>query len=104
MQISKCYVINEESHGAIGAAQSPKAAAEWLIATGWVEEYTDYSIFHPHKTDPRHGEWEHMTIRDYCDREGIADWEHWFIDNASPEWLEEHFCVYLYRMDYAVDE
>jgi hypothetical protein len=104
MSIGRCYIISEESHGTIGAAQSPKAAAKWLIATGWVEEYTDYSIFHPHKTDSRHGEWEHMTIRDYCDREGIADWEHWFIDNASPEWLEEHFCIYLYRMDYAVDE
>ena len=104
MSISKCYIINEECHGAIGAAESPRAAAKWLIATGWVKEYTDYSIFHPHKTDPRHGEWEHMTIRDYCDREGIADWERWFIDNASPEWLEEHFCIYLHRMDYAIDE
>ena len=103
MQISKCYVINEESHGAIGVAQSPKAAAEWLIATGWVNEYVDYGIFHP-KTYLRYGKWEHMTIRTYCDREGIADWERWFIDHASPEWLEEHFCIYLHRMDYAVDE
>ena len=103
MQISECYVINEESHGAIGVAQSPKAAAKWLIATDWVGEYTDYRIFHPNKTDPWHGEWEHITICDYCDREGIADWEHWFIDNADRGWLAEHFCIHLYQMDYAVD-
>ena len=104
MSISKCYVINEESHGTIGVAQSPKAAAEWLVATGWVEGYTNYSIYHPWKDYTKGGTWEHITISKYCELNGIADWEQWFIDNASPEWLEEHFCIYLHRMDYAVDD
>lgn len=104
MKISECYIISEESHGAIGAAESPQAAAKWLIATGWIDEWTDYGVYVPSEHNPNKGEWVHIPICGHCKVNGIANWEQWFIDNASSEWLAEHFCISLYRMDYAVDE
>ena len=99
MSISRCYIISEESHGPIGCAKSAMAAAKWLIATGWVNEYTEYGIFNEWLRS-----WEHTTIHDYCNQKGVADWEQWFIDNATAEWLEEHFLIYLRLVDLATDD
>lgn len=100
----KVFIIDEECHGSIGVATSPKSAMRWLIETGWVDEYTDYGIYHyDYAKDGMRG-WEHIAIRSYCDQNGIADWKQWLIDNASAEWLEEHFLIYLREVDLAETE
>ena len=35
------YIISEENHGQIGVAASYKAALQWLIASGWIDRYSD---------------------------------------------------------------
>jgi len=95
----KVFIIVEECHGAIGVATSPKSAMRWLIEQGWIDEYTDFFVYQ--ESD---NEQEQMTIRTYCDQEGIADWQQWLIDNASPEWLEWHFLIYLREHDLAETE
>lgn len=37
----KVYTICEDNHGQIGVAVSYKAAAQWLVASGWVDQYSD---------------------------------------------------------------
>jgi len=95
----KVFIIVEECHGSIGVATSPKSAMRWLIEQGWIDEYTDFFVYQ--ESD---NEQEQMTIRTYCDQEGIADWQQWLIDNASPEWLEWHFLIYLREHDLAETE
>ena len=90
MPNKKVFIIVEECHGSIGVATSPKSAMRWLIDEGWIGEYTDFFVYR--ESDD---EQEQMTIRTYCDQEGIADWQQWLIDNANPEWLEWHFLIYL---------
>lgn len=94
------YIIDEECHGPIGVATSPKSAMRWLIEEGWIEEYTDFFVPYGEYTD----ELEQIAIRNYCDREGIDDWQQWLIDNASAEWLEDHFLIYLRQVDLADEE
>ena len=96
----KVFIIVEECHGSIGVATSPKSAMRWLLDEGWIGEYTDFFIPYGEYTD----ELEQVTIRNYCDREGITDWQQWLIDNASAEWLEEHFLIYLREHDLAETE
>ena len=91
----KVFIIIEENHGSIGVATSPKSAMRWLLDEGWIEEYTDYGVFIPSDTSLNFGKWEHCTIEEYCEQNGIADWQQWLIDNASAEFLEEHFLIYL---------
>lgn len=38
-------IIREENHGFIGVATTDKAAKQWLIRKGWVEQYSD--IYNP---------------------------------------------------------
>ena len=95
----KVFIIVEECHGSIGVATSPKSAIRWLLDEGWISEYTDFFVYQ--KSDD---EQEQMTIRTYCDREGIADWQQWLIDNASAEFLEWHFLIYLREHDLAETE
>ena len=37
----KAYTINEENHGFIGVAASHKAALQWLVTLGWVDQYSE---------------------------------------------------------------
>lgn len=93
----KVYIIVEECHGSIGVATSPKSAMRWLIEEGWVNDYTDFYF----RYNEHSAEWEQITVRSYCDQNGIADWKQWLINNASAEWLEEHFLIYLREHDLA---
>ena len=101
MQGKKVYIIVEECHGAIGVATSPKSDMRWLLDEGWIGEYSEYGVYIPGETNPIFGHWEYCSVREYCDREGIADWQKWLIENASAEGLEEHFLIYLRKHDLA---
>ena len=100
----KVFIIIEENHGSIGVATSPKSAMRWLLDEGWIEEYTDYGVYIPSDTNLDFGEWKHCTIEEYCKQHNIADWQQWLIDNASIEFLEEHFLIYLREHDLAETE
>jgi hypothetical protein len=95
----KVFIIVEECHGSIGVAISPKSAMRWLIAEGWIDEYSQYSIW-----DEAKREWHHAYVYEVCEQNGIADWQRWLIDNASAEFLEDHFLIYLREHDLAVAE
>lgn len=90
----KVFIIVEECHGSIGVATSPKSAMRWLIEQGWIEEYSEYGIWDGEK-------WEHIPVAEYCEQNDIADWQQWLMDNASVDFLEEHFLIYLREYDLA---
>ena len=102
MDKKKVFIIVEECHGSIGVATSPKSAMRWLLDEGWIEEYTDYGVYVENAEDLEH--WKHCGIADYCEQNGIANWQQWLIDNASVELLEEHFLIYLREVDLAETE
>ncbi len=97
----KVFIIVEECHGSIGVATSPKSAMRWLLDEGWIGEWSEYGVYIPGETNPIFGHWEHYSVQEYCKQNGIADWQQWLIDNASAEWLEEHFLIYLREHDLA---
>lgn len=84
----KVFIIDEECHGVIGVATSPKSAMRWLLDEGWIYEYSEYSVWNDL-------EWEHFSIAKYCEQNGIADWQQWLLDSASVEFLEDGFLIYL---------
>jgi hypothetical protein len=100
----KVFIIVEECHGSIGVATSPKSAMRWLIEEGWIGEWSEYGVYIPGETNPIFGHWEHCSVQEYCEQNGIADWQQWLIDNASVEFLEDHFLIYLREHDLAENE
>lgn len=102
MEKQKVFIIVEECHGSIGVATSAKSAMRWLIEEDWINEYTDYGVYVENAEDIEH--WKHCGIADYCEQHGIADWQQWLIDNASVDFLEEHFLIYLREVDLAETE
>lgn len=98
----KVFIIVEECHGAIGVATSPKSAMRWLLDKGWIEEYTDYSIYV--KNSDNNSYWKHIPIAKYCEQNGIADWQQWLMDSASIEFLENRFLIHLREHDLAETE
>jgi hypothetical protein len=97
MEKKQVFIIDEECHGSIGVATSPKSAMRWLIEQGWIEEYSEYGIWDGEK-------WEHIPVAEYCEQNGIADWQQWLMDNASVEFLENGFLIYLREHDLAETE
>ena len=97
MLTKKVFIIDEECHGTIGVATSPKSAMRWLIKEGWIEEYSEYDIWNGEK-------WEHFSIAEYCKQNGFTDWQQWLMDNASIEFLEDGFLIYLREYDLAETE
>ena len=95
----KVFIIVEECHGSIGVAISPKSAMRWLIEEGWIDEYSQYSIWNETER-----EWHHAYVYEVCEQNDIVDWQRWLIDNASAEFLEDHFLIYLREHDLAVAE
>ena len=93
----KVFIIIEECHGTIGVATSPKSAMRWLLDEGWIGEWSEYGIWDGEK-------WEHFNIAEYCEQNGIADWQQWLMDNASVEFLEDGFLIYLREYDLAETE
>ena len=93
----KVFIINEECHGSIGVATSPKSAMRWLIDKDWITAYSEYGIWDGE-------EWQHYLVVDYCQQNGIANWEQWLMDNASVEFLEDGFLIYLREYDLAETE
>ena len=98
----KVFIIVEECHGTIGVASSPKSAMRWLLNEGWIDEYTDYGVYVDSNED--FDKWEHCGVAKYCEQNGIVDWQQWLIDNASVEFLEDHFLIYLREHDLAETE
>ena len=97
MLTKKVFIIDEECHGSIGVATSPKSAMRWLMDEGWIDKYSVYSIWDGEK-------WEHFSIAEYCEQNGFADWQQWLMDNASVEFLEDGFLIYLREYDLAETE
>lgn len=97
MLTKKVFIIDEECHGSIGVATSPKSAMRWLIEQGWIEEYSEYGIWDGEK-------WEHIPVAEYCEQNGFTDWQQWLMDNASVEFLEDGFLIYLREHDLAETE
>lgn len=93
----KVFIIIEENHGSIGVATSPKSAMRWLLDEGWIEEYTDYSVY----TDK---DWVLTPVERYCEQNGIADWQQWLMDNASIDFLEDGFLIHLREYNLAETE
>ena len=93
----KVFIIIEENHGSIGVATSPKSAMRWLLDEGWIEEYTDYSVY----TDKG---WELTPVEKYCEQNGIADWQQWLMDKASIDFLEDGFLIHLREYNLAETE
>ena len=93
----KVFIIVEECHGSIGVATSPKSAMRWLMDEGWIDKYSVYSIWDGEK-------WEYFSIAEYCEQNGFADWQQWLMDNASVEFLETGFLIYLREYDLAETE
>lgn len=102
MDKKKVFIIVEECHGSIGVATSPKSAMRWLLDEGWIEEYTDYGVYVENPGSISY--WKHIPIAEYCEQNGIADWQQWLMDNASVEFLEDGFLIYLREHDLAVAE
>lgn len=96
----KVFIIVEERLGSIGVATSSKSAMRWLLEEGWIDEYTEFFT----SLDEDADDLEETAIRNYCDRKGIVDWQQWLIDNASVEWIEDHFLFYLREVDLAETE
>ena len=97
----KVFIIIEENHGSIGVATSPKSAMRWLIEKDWIGEWSTYGIYIPNEADPIFGHWEDCSVAEYCERNNITDWKQWLLDNASKEFLEERFLIYLREHDLA---
>lgn len=95
----KVFIIVEECHGSIGVATSPKSAMRWLIDEGWIGEWSEYGIW-----DETEHEWYHTSVARYCEQNNIADWQQWLMDNASAEFLEDGFLIYLREHDLAETE
>jgi hypothetical protein len=95
----KVFIIVAERLGSIGVATSPKSAMRWLLEEGWINEYTG---FYPCDEDAY--ELENITVCNYCDREGIANWQQWLIDNATAKWISDHFLFYLRQVNLAETE
>jgi hypothetical protein len=98
----KVFIIVEECHGTIGVATSPKSAMRWLIDEGWIGEWSDYGVYVDSNED--FDKWKHCGVAEYCEQNGIADWQQWLIDNASAEFLETGFLIYLREHDLAETE
>lgn len=98
----KVFIIVEECHGSIGVATSPKSAMRWLINEGWIDAYTDYGVYVD--SDKDIGEWRHCGVAEYCEQNSITDWQQWLMDNASAEFLETGFLIYLRQCDLAETE
>lgn len=97
MLTKKVFIIDEECHGSIGVATSPKSAMRWLIDNDWITAYSEYGIWDGEQ-------WHHYLVVDCCEQNGIVDWQQWLIDNASAEFLEDHFLIYLREVDLAETE
>lgn len=98
----KVFTIVEECHGSIGVATSPKSAMRWLIEEDWINEGTDCGAYVDMPND--YDEGEYCGVKEYCEQNGITDWQQWLMDNASAEFLEDHFLIYLREHDLAVAE
>lgn len=99
MPNKKVFIIVEECHGAIGVATSPKSAMRWLIDEGWIGPWSDYGVYVNSNED--FDKWKHCGVAEYCEQNGFADWQQWLMDNASVEFLETGFLIYLREHDLA---
>lgn len=68
------YTIGEDNHGTIGIAESLKKAKQWLINSHWV--YSSCEIWNP----------QTQESKPIC--ELFANWEKWFVEEATAEDLE----------------
>lgn len=90
----KVYTISEESHGQIGIAVSYKAALQWLVASGWVNQYSN--IWCPDENERWHG--YDKTLGDLYGE----NWKEKFLQ-FSDEQLE-NMCFYIYEEELIEEE
>lgn len=90
----KVCTINEENHGFIGVAASHKAALQWLIASDWVNHYSD--IWCPDENERWGG--HNKTLEDLYGE----DWKEKFFQ-FSDEQLE-NMGFYIYEVELIEEE
>jgi hypothetical protein len=90
----KGCTIGEENHGFIGVAANRKAAKQWLVASDWVNHYSD--IWCPDKNARWGG--HNKTLEDLYGE----DWKEQFLQ-FSDEQLE-NMGFYIHEVDLIQEE